>query len=380
MSAGTSGSGTSSSSTGSGTTGTSGAPTSTGDGRPRTATLRPAPLAAEVSRLVQRRLVRLLAAIGALVLLLAMAVVFFTHGTDVAGARAKAQAEAQAQVAQQQLFRQQCAADPNRPQGPVDSVCGPAQVDGPPADAFYSDPRFAADQGLPAVSIGVAVAGALVAALIGATAVGADWSSRALVTLITWHPRRLRLFATRLAAVGLVAAALGLVAQLVAFGLGAVVVALRGTWTPTPPPSAEGFAAGVPGIAHAHFWRDLASLGLRGVVLAVIAALVGASITMLTRHTAVLLGVAFGWFAVVETAVQALFFDRGWTRWLLSSDIAAFLTPGGQRFSSGSIVGPQGFVAGPEVVVSNLDGLALLLGLLVVVTVGAGAVLRRRDL
>lgn len=349
------------------------------DPRPRAASGRSQLLRAEIGRLRRRRLVLLLLGLATLALLGAMVAVFLTHGTDVAGARAEAVRQAQQETRTQAQFREECLADPNVADADKQAgACPPAQAEPVPPEAFYRDPRLRADVGLPLVALGVAVGGALVGALIGATAVGADWSSRAMLTLITWEPRRLRLLAARLTAVAVVAAVIGVVSQALGLGLGALTVQLRGTWQPSPggiggqgysPPSVVG---------PAHFWRDLASLQLRGVGLVVLAAVLSAAVTMLTRHTAALLGLAFAWVAVVENAVRALL--PGWSRWLLTGNVGAYLNPGGQPLVVGRTVTAQGQVTERTVLVSNLDALLYLGVLAAVFVVASGLMLRRRDL
>lgn len=356
------------------------------DARPRAATRSGRPLRAELGRLSRRRLVLALVALGLLALLAALTLVFLTHDQDLAGAHAKAVAAAAQQERDQATYRQQCLADPNIPQADKDAgACGPA---GPtPVEPFFRDPRLRADVGLPLIAIGVAVGGALLAALIGATGVGADWSSRAMITLLTWEPRRLRLLGTRFAAIALFVGVLGVAVQALGLGLGALVVTTRGTWQPSgaavAPDGAGGAAdAGAqPGglVPPAHFWRDLLSLELRGVALMVLAAVLAAAVTTLTRHTGGLLAIAFAWFAVAENAVRLLFADRGWPRWLVSQNIAAFLVPGGLTMPAGTSLSRTGQLVARTVLVSNLDAL-LYLGGLTGVALLLAAVAVRRDL
>ncbi|WP_426565182.1 hypothetical protein ACPPVT_02615 [Angustibacter sp. McL0619] len=342
--------------------------------RPRAATGSGHLLRAELGRLRRRRLVGALLAVGALALLASLTAVYFTHSQDIANARAKAQVQAQRDFAQQKEFRDQCLADPNiSDDDKTAGACGPSEPD---ASIYFSDPRLHADDGLPIISIAVAVAGALLMALVGATAVGADWASRAIVTLITWEPRRLRLYGTRLLAVAILAAVVGVVTQAVGLGLGALAVSQRGTWDPREPSQ-----FGDPALIHqAHFWRDLLSLQGRGVLLVVLTAVLAAAVTMLARHTAALLGLMFAWFVLAENAVRILFGDRGWPRWLLSNNVIAFLKPGGLAMVVGTERQPDGGVLQRTVLVSNLDALAYLGILTAVFVVLAGALLRRRDL
>lgn len=350
--------------------------------RPRAATRAGSPLGAELSRLRHRRLVVALVALGLLGLLVALAAVTFTHDRDLAAAQVRAQTEFTQQVRDQATSIAQCRADPTVSAAQKDVVCGQADPT-LTAAAFYQDPRLRADQGLPGLAIGVGVAGALLMSLVAATAVGADWSSRAIITLLTWQPRRLRFLATRLGAIAIAAAVVGAVAQALALGLGALAVATRGTFAATPPPS-DGVHYSDPGqalIGATHFWRDLLSLQGRAVLLMVLAALIAAGVAMVTRSTGGFLGVALGWLVVVEVAGQGLLLQHvpGLARWTLTQNVAALLSPGGTTVYLGERV-----VNGQQVVqsvhLSNLAGLWHLGLLAVVTTAAAGALLRRRDL
>jgi ABC-2 type transport system permease protein len=344
-------------------------------GRPPAATGRGSLLAAEMDRLRRRRLVVTLVVLGLVALVGALAIVFATHSTDLAGARAEAAGIARQAGAGLAESEAACRQDPP----PDTGIEGCDFGDPPTAEDFFRDPRFFADAGLPAVAMGVGVGGALVAILIGATAVGADWSSRTILTLLTWEPRRLRFLGTRLAALALGTAALGVLTQALGLGLGALTVQLRGTWS-RPPASSDVVDTGSPLLPAAHFWRDLLSLQVRCVVLMVVAVILAASVTAIARHTAGLLGLLFVWFAVVETAVNVLAADRGWPRWLVGPNVLAFLLPGGMHMTTGTRPTPDGSEEPTTVLVSNLDAL-LYLGVVAAASVAlAGVLLRRRDL
>ena len=354
--------------------------------RPRAATGPGSLLGAELGRLRHRRLVWALALLGLAVLLTATVIVFFTHDRDLAGARAQAQSDFSRSVSEQQSYREQCLKDPSIPEADRERNCGPSAVDpSMTANSFYQDPRLRADQGLPAMAIGIGVVGALLMGLIGATAMGADWSSRAIITLLTWQPRRLRFLATRLGAIAVVAVALGVAAQALGLALGSAIVATRGTWAGTPRLVESGMYVGPgPGtalIAADNFWRDLVFLQGRGIVLMLLFAVVAASIATITRSTGGFLGAALGWFVVVEVAGQGLLmnFAPSLAPWTLTQSAIALLTPGGTNVYGGNRMA-NGNLVDRTIHVSNLDGF-LHLGLLaVLVTVLAGVLLRRRDL
>ena len=343
--------------------------------RPRAATSAGSLLRAELARLRHRRLVLALLLLGLVGLLAALAAVFFTHDRDLAAARASAKAHYNGQVRDQSAFAQQCRSDPTVPEADKDRVCPQVVDPSLSPEVFFRDPRLRADQGLTAIAVGVGVAGALLMGLVAATAVGADWSSRAIITLLTWQPRRLRFLATRFAAIGLLAVIVGVVGQALGLALGLVTLATRGTFEASP---AE--AGGPPLIgASGHLWRDLVLLQGRGVLLMVLAAVIAAAIATITRSTGGFLGFALGWFVVVEVAGQGLLssVSPALARWTLTQNVAARLTPGGTTvFSAASVDG----VATPTTHLSNWDGAWHLAVLALLVSGLAGLLLRRRDL
>ena len=344
--------------------------------RPRAATSAGSLLGAELARLRHRRLVLALLLLGLVGLLAALAAVFFTHDRDVAAARATAQTQYEQQVRDQTASAQQCRADPSVPEAQKDTACPPTTIDPQMTpESFYRDPRLRADQGLPAIATGVGVAGALLMGLIAATAVGADWSSRAIVTLLTWQPRRLRFLATRFAAIGLLAVLVGVVGQSLGLALGLGTLATRGTFETGPAEDGGPPAFG----AARHLWRDLVLLQGRGVLLMVLAAVIAAAIATITRSTGGFLGFALGWFVVVEVAGQGLLssVSPALARWTLTQNVAALLTPGGTTiFSAASVDG----VATRTTHLSNWDGAWHLAVLALLVSGLAGLLLRRRDL
>ncbi len=343
--------------------------------RPRAATSAGSLLGAELARLRHRRLVLALLLLGLAGLLAALTAVFLTHDRDVAAARASAQTQYERTVRDQTTFAQQCRADPAVPDAQQETVCPPANDPSLTPEVFFRDPRLRADQGLPAIALGVSVAGALLMGLVAATAVGADWSSRAIITLLTWQPRRLRFLATRFAAIGVLAVLVGVVGQSLGLGLGLLTVATRGTFETGPVQDGGPPAFGAGG----HLWRDLLLLQGRGVLLTVLAAVIAAAIATITRSTGGFLGAALGWFVVVEIAAQGVLgsVSPGLTRWTLTQNVAALLTPGGTTVLSAT---PVDGVATPTVHLSNLDGAWHLAALALLVSALAALLLRRRDL
>jgi hypothetical protein len=315
--------------------------------------------------------------LGLVALLAIMGAIFATHSTDVEAAHATARQQAAQATAEQRAFEQQCRDDPNIPQS--DKASGACDSGTVTEDAFFSDPRFRADRDLPLVPIGVGIGGALLASLLAATATGADWSSRSMVTLFTWEPRRLRFLGTRLLAIALYVAAFGVAGQVLGLGLGSLTVQLRGTWEASPAVDPQMGPSGNALLSPDRFWTELLTLQARTVVVMVAVALMSAALATVFRSTGGVLGVAFGWFAVVEIAVHAFFSGRGIIRYMLTDNLVAALMPGGNNLYIGDRVTAEGMV--PNVVhLSNAAGLAYLAAVALLLCALAAVLMRRRDL
>lgn len=322
--------------------------------------VRPSLARAEVRRLASRRFVRVLLALAlagyAVFVTIAATTEFGRTTPDHLAAAERRVAEV---VAQQEQGRQQCLSDPGRPRDLTpEQACGPALT----AEAFRVEdfldrqPFVLADQ-LPGGAAGVAGVTAVLAFLLGATSVGAEWSSRAMVGLLFWEPRRVRVMTVKLAVVAAGAALLAVVAQALWWGTAAALASGLGSTGPLP----------------SGFYPDLLGRQGRGVLLTVLTALLGFGLSNLVRNTGAALGVGFVWLAFVENVVRGL--RPAWQEWLLSDNAAALMSDGGYRITLPSDSGP-----GRELVLSNLHG-ALVLGGVAAVVVGLGVVLfARRDL
>jgi hypothetical protein len=331
-------------------------------------TRRPSLLAAELQRMTARRFVRLLVIIGALGYLVALVVATtqFSKPTQAIldDARAK-----QAQVlAESEAARQQCVANPPSPLPPgvtsVDEICGgPNTADSIPLDQFIGKSPFRLAKDYTTGAVGVAAGTAAVMFLIGATYVGAEWSTKTMTALLFWEPRRLKVVGTKAFVVAVTAAVLAVLAQLVWSGAARFLATTRGE-TDVP----DGWLSEALGVQ------------ARGVLLVVLVALLGFGLANLIRNTGAALGVAFVWFAVLENLVRAV--RPAWQRWLVSDNVGALVSPGGTRFGyPGTAVDANGNVQNfVEVHLSNLHG-GLVLGVVTAAVLVVGTVLfRRRDL
>ena len=135
--------------------------------------------------------------------------------------------------------------------------------------------------GLPDVLMGTSLVLVSVGWMLGASAIGADWHSGHLTTILTWEPRRGRVLVAKIAA-----------ALTGVFVLSLVIQALLG-------------------------------VALRVAVLSTIFAGFGFGLASAGRNTAVALGVGFGYLVIVENLVRGL--RPQWTPWLLTDNSGLFI-------------------------------------------------------
>lgn len=319
-------------------------------------------LRSEVHRLLARRFIRLLVVLGVVGYLIGCSIAFTQFSKPTPEVLAEARAEMAAQMRIIDQYREECLANPNI----AEVECGPpASEQQFEVEWFIDTQPFTLRDHLPAGAIGVGVGAAALAFLIGATYVGAEWSSRSMVALLFWEPRRGRVMAVKTAVITLAALLLGLGAQVVWRGVAELLARTRGHSDDLPP----------------DFLRDTLALQGRSVLLVVIAALLGFGLANLIRNTGAALGIAFVYFAVVETAVGAL--RPRWAEYLVGDNVIALLTPGGHTLylNEGYADEFGNYVStGRELVMSNAHGgVTLSVYCLVVLVVGV-VLFRRRDL
>lgn len=324
-------------------------------------------LGTEALRFRSRRMVRVLLLIG-LVGFLAGAVVASTQfATPSAAGLADAAAHRQQIVLDQNRSRADCLASVGTFNGPPTSdECPPAVSpnDAGTVDDFLAKRPFTmAVQGAGGV-LAVSAATAAVAFLIGATFVGAEWSSRSIVALLFWEPRRYRVMAAKLTVVAVASVVVGVLAETAWLTAATVLAATRGT---------SGTPQGL--------WAEMIGSAGRGVLFVLLVALLGFGIANLIRNTAAALGVGFLYFALVESVVRAV--RPAWQQWLYTDNAIALLSPGGLRINlDESYTDSRGqyHQSGRELLVSNLHA-GLLLTTVTAAAVVAGMVLfARRDL
>lgn len=160
-------------------------------------------LRSEVHRFAARRFIRVLLLLAVLGWLGAVAIGLTSFATVTPERMDAARAAVQEAVATQAQYHENCVDDPTRP-----PEVSPEEFCGPPMTAadlrvedFLARPPFSLRGMGTGGAVAFGVAGAALAFLLGATFVGAEWSTRSMVALLFWEPRRGRVMAAKLVVV-----------------------------------------------------------------------------------------------------------------------------------------------------------------------------------
>jgi hypothetical protein len=315
---------------------------------------------AELHRFRARRFIQVLIGLAVLGWLAALVISLTQYGNPTDSDYADARQQVDQVVAEQAGYRAECLNQVPEGESP-ENFCGPEMTaaDFRVEDFLDKAPFDMASTGQ-AGAMGFAAAAAIVAFLIGATWIGAEWSTRSLVALLFWETRRFRVFGSKIAVLIGAAALFGVAAQIGWLVMASILRATVGTDNALPDA----------------FWSELLATQARSVLLTVFAALAGFGLANLVRNTGAALGVGFVYFAIVESAVGA--FRPTWAPWLLTSNAGALINPGGLRIPIyDGTFDANGMPR--EVFVSNLHA-GLWLSAVLAVVVALGVVLfARRD-
>ena len=319
-----------------------------------------------VQRFTARRFIRVLLGLALLGVFAVLAITLTQFGSTTPERLAEARDRVQQTVSVQEGFRQQCLADPGRPADvDPDAYCGPPlQAADLRVEDFLDPQPFPLAAAGPNGAVGFSAAAAVLAFLLGATFVGAEWSSRSIVALLFWETRRTRVMAAKLLVVAGAGLLLGALAQLAWLGIAGLLQAVAGDGAALP----DGF------------WPELLALQGRGVLLTVLAGLLGFGLTNLVRNTGATLGLGFVYFAVVETAVRVV--RPAWQPWLLTNNAAGLVLPGGvPLYTYVEKIDAQGNLVSESVeyLLGNLQAGIYLLAVTAVLTVVGVVLFARRD-
>ncbi|WP_222195935.1 ABC transporter permease subunit [Modestobacter italicus] len=270
-------------------------------------------LTAEVHRFAARRFIHVLLLLATLGWVTATVIGLLAFASPTPERLAAAEEARAEQVEMQNEGREQCLRDAEPPDDvPLDDWCGPETTTADvPLDWFLSPAPFSFAADGVGGAVGFSAAGSVLAFLVAATFVGAEWSTRSMVALLFWETRRPRVLGAKIAVVTVASAVLGMVAQ-------AAWLAMAGLWQ-----TFVGDDTALPD----GFWPELLGTAGRGVLLTTLAGLLGFGLTNLVRNTGAALGVGFVYFAVLETAVRAL--RPEWQPWLLTNNATALVLPDG---------------------------------------------------
>ena len=144
---------------------------------------------------------------------------------------------------------------------------------------------------LPVILQGTAMFVILFGALLGASLAGADWTNDTMTTLLTWEPRRVRVFLIRGFVIVLFILAITLLLQVAFSAVYALVASTRGTTAFQP----------------SDLWSDTAATALRVSAMAVAIGLVAYAIAMIGRSTVSSLGALFGYVILFEGVIAGFF-------------------------------------------------------------------------
>ena len=241
----------------------------------------------ELRRLWKRRFVRYMTLVGLLVLIGVAAGTFITNHkigpAEIAAAQRAADRDYQQNVEYSTRTRQEC--EQAKAAGNADANRFPpncAEIIPAPRDQFQADWHlpatfdFRKEFGTTITTLTAVLA--LIAFVVGASFVGAEWSSGGMMNLLLWRPQRLRVLLTKLAAV--------------LTGAIAVTVLAAAGWTAAF--WATGSYRGNTAKMTAGVWQSFGLTGLRGLVLILVAGAIGFALASLGRHTALALGGAMG--------------------------------------------------------------------------------------
>ncbi|MEV6969069.1 ABC transporter permease subunit [Hamadaea sp. NPDC051192] len=250
---------------------------------------------AERRRLHKRRVTQVMLVVGLLILGLIATGTWFSNQKVSDATRASAAAQAQHDFEQNEKdwndrFKQMCEEDVKAGRAPEGACQGPRPEDF--RAEYYMPSTFDFKSSFREMIMVWAMILAFVALVIGASSIGAEWSSGSMMNLLTWQPRRVRVLGTKLGV---------LVASLIGWAI--VVGAL---WTAAMWVTAvyRGTTAGMT----SGTWQSFGLTGLRGLGVVAAGAIFGFVLASLGRRTAVAMGVLIALIVVTQFGLTILLF------------------------------------------------------------------------
>lgn len=249
-------------------------------------------LAVEIRRNMGRRLYRILMILVALGIALGGFLVFLNSSKSQTVVRFT-EGPSRAELIDQCVngtFGDGVPVAPGTPGGSIPSPGSKERIDlcerfvpDPQAQTFVNDDRFHMTA-IKDVLLGITPPLVILAWLLGASFIGAEWRANTIGPLLTWEPRRLRVVAAKILATAIVVAATTVAIQTVLSLALLPSALLRGT--------TEG--------ATVAFARSAIGAGLRSLALVSLASVIGFSIGSMGRNTTAAVGAGFGYLMILE--------------------------------------------------------------------------------
>ena len=334
-------------------------------------------LRSEILRARSRRSLRWMSLLAVLAVLGVCALMWFSTGRVT---QTELDAAASNFLAEQQMYYEQCIADPTLTADQVDQFCYQPTAQEAAQNALWNLDRRPFDQdsfdGLLHFAGGI---GALVCLLLAATTGGADWGARTMGLVLSWEPRRTRVFLVRLLVVVVLALLVEGLLLVIALGLGSVIADAHALDPTAAAAMSDGLTPADLGAA--------GELALRWLPLAALAAAGSFAVAMLTRSTGWAIGASIGFVAVVESVVQGVW---AWgSQWLVQTNIAAWLSGGitwtvdrnAAQQGYGVVVEAEGepYIPPGSIFITDTRGLATLAALVAIAGLLSWITFRRRD-
>ena len=285
----------------------------------------------ELLRIWSRRMVRVLAILAVIGIVVGVTIgAIQSSKPDLAAARTQYEGDRQRCLAGEMIREDKLPPDTTLDEFCADTVRLEQYVDSALQLSALSD--FLKGTAFILIVLGLAV---------GASSVGADWQVGTMAALLTWEPRRVRVFLVRVAVVVVSVFALAVALQSV-FSLAlAAAAALRGTTVGTESP----WLAGV-------MWTMLRIAGASAL-----GAWLGVTLSMIGRNTAAALGVAFGYLAIVESLLRG--FIPKISGSLLSTNLVVFVDGRAGTSETGGLI----TVGGASITIAVYAGVLLIAAL-----------------
>ena len=242
---------------------------------------------AERRRLHKRRVTKMMLLVGVVILgLIAVGTFFSNHKVDDA---TRAAAAVQAQEEFQRVDREwndhikaDCENEVKAGRIPADACQGPRQEDF--RAEYYMPSTFVFKESFREMILIWAMILGFVGLIIGASSVGAEWSSGGMMNLLTWQPRRMRVLSTKLCVL------LGVIA---AWATAILAFWAAAMWT-------IGTLRGTTAAMTSGTWQSFGLTSLRGLGVVVAGATFGFVLASLGRRTTVAMGVLIALIVVTQ--------------------------------------------------------------------------------